>query len=425
MFILRKHIEMVYNNMNEYEDNEYYLKEELSASGEKTGIELEEDEDVIEPFSPEDISIQQKVVPMDVLIRRLKQKSILLSPSFQRNEVWNTTRKSRLIESLMLNIPLPMFYVASDEDGIWEVVDGLQRLSAIRDFLIGNLDGKLLELSNLEFLGEKFNGKTFLSIENDSKHQKLVNDIYETEMRFTVINPGTPEAVKRNIFKRINTGGMPLTSQEIRHALYEGASSKLINELLNSDDFKKAIGKKIDDSRMGGSELILRLIAFMIIDKKEYKSGLDSWLSNTMRIINNYPDPTEKQLTKIFSKKKIPVLKIKTIEEIKEKFFLSMRRSQQLFDGHAFRKSLPNDPRKSPINKSLFDVWGVLLSELSIDEYNILIKNKDYLLNNYSNLFHSLEFNNSISRHASTVKGIADRYEYINDIILKTLRVNE
>ncbi|WEH92677.1 DUF262 domain-containing protein [Acinetobacter soli] len=188
--------------------NEIYgIQEELSELGEKIGIEVDEDEDAIEPFNPEDISIQQKVVPMDVIIRRLKQKSIHLSPSFQRKDVWNATRKSRLIESIMLNIPLPMFYVAADENGTWEVVDGLQRLSAIRDFIIGDKNGSMLKLSNLEFLGEKFNGKTFVAIENDPKEQKLVNGIYEAEMRFTVINPGTPEAVKRNIFKRINTGG--------------------------------------------------------------------------------------------------------------------------------------------------------------------------------------------------------------------------
>lgn len=95
---------------------------------------------------------------------------------------------------------------------------------------------------------------------------------------------------------------MPLTAQEIRQALYEGPSSILLQELLNSDQFKKAIGKKIDDSRMGGSELILRLISFMILDKNDYKSGMDTWLSNTMRIINCFSDLSEKKLIKIYQK---------------------------------------------------------------------------------------------------------------------------
>jgi len=178
--------------------------EELSEGGYGTGIEDDNDEEcIVDPFDPDSISIEQKPVPMDTLIRRLKQKSILLSPDYQRNEVWDNKRRSRLIESIMLKIPLPMFYVASTENGTWEVVDGLQRLSTIRNFILGDKDGKPLILNDLEFLGKKLNDKTFKAIEDDQSQQRLINTIMETEMRFTVINPGTPEAVKRNIFKRI------------------------------------------------------------------------------------------------------------------------------------------------------------------------------------------------------------------------------
>lgn len=397
------------------------IKEELSESGEKIGIEAENDEDVIEPFDPEEISIQQRVVAMDVIIRRLKQGSIQLAPSFQRNEVWDITRKSRLIESLMLNIPLPMFYVASDEKGQWEVVDGLQRLSAIRDFMIGNKKGEMLKLKNLEFLGEKYDDKTFIAIENETNAQKLVNDIYETEMRFTVINPGTPEAVKRNIFKRINTGGMPLTAQEIRHALYEGNSSNLLQELVKSEFFKSVIGKKINDSRMGVSELMLRLISFMVMDRNSYKSGMDSWLSDAMRVINCFPDPTEDELKKIFQKNDVPKLNVTSVEEIKEKFILAINRSEEIFDGHAFRKSLPNESRKSPINKSLFEVWGNILSDLSECEYEILKCNKKRLIKDYGELLKQLEFNNAISRHSSTQKGVMYSYTSVQELVLENI----
>ena len=388
------------------------IKEELSETGEKVGIELENDEDLLEPFNPEEISIQQKAVAMDVIIRRIKQNSIKLSPSFQRKEVWNNTRKSRLIESIMLSIPLPMFYVAADDKGVWEVVDGLQRLSAIRDFL---MDDK--PLSNLEFLGDKFDGKKFQDIENEAKYQKLINDIYETEMRFTVINPGTPEAVKRNIFKRINTGGMPLTSQEIRQALYEGQSSILLSDLLHSTEFVQAVGKIIDDSRMAGSELILRLVSFIVFNKNDYKGGMDDWLSNTMRLLNCYPSYENEAVKKIFSKASIPRIICTDLNEIKAKFFIAMNRSKQLFGEHAFRKSLPIDPRKSPINKSLFEAWGVILSSLSDEDYEKLLNNKDNFLEKYSQLFKILDFNNAISRHSSIVKGVMDRYFYLENLV--------
>lgn len=392
------------------------IKEELSESGEKIGIELEAEEDTIQPFDPQEISIQQRIVSMDVIIRRLRQGSIQLAPSFQRKEVWNSTRKCRLIESLMLKIPLPMFYVAADEEGNWEVVDGLQRLSTIRDFIIGNRNGQTLELKNLEFLGAKYDGKTFVAIESDINEQKLVNDIYETEMRFTVINPGTPEAVKRNIFKRINTGGMPLTSQEIRHALYEGKSSQLLQELTNCKEFQRTVGK-IDDSRMGASELILRLLSFMIFDRSFYKSGMDNWLSDTMRTINLFPNPKDLQLAKIFLSHEIPKLKLESIDDIIEKFELAMVRSASIFDGHAFRKSLPSDSRKSPINKSLFEIWGNILSELEDEDFKKLEANKDYLLREYAILFNDLDFNNAISRHSSSSKGVMDGFSRVKSLV--------
>lgn len=162
-------------------------RQELSETGEQIGIELDADEELIEPFDPSKITIEQKTVPMDTILRRLKQGTLILSPSFQRKEVWNASKKSRLIESIMLNIPLPMFYVAADDLGRWEVVDGLQRLSAIRDFLHGDKNGVLLKLKDLEFLSKRFDGKTFKVIENNSEDQKIVNTLLETEMRFTII----------------------------------------------------------------------------------------------------------------------------------------------------------------------------------------------------------------------------------------------
>jgi hypothetical protein len=397
------------------------VKEELSETGEKIGIESEPEEESVEPFNPEEISIQQRIVAMDMLVRRLKQGSIQLSPSFQRKQVWDDTRKSRLIESLMLNIPLPMFYVAADEEGNWEVVDGLQRLSTIRDFIIGDKDGVPLRLKNLEFLNDKYANKTFKAIENDRNSQTVVNDIYEAEMRFTVINPGTPEAVKRNIFKRINTGGMPLTAQEIRHALYEGTSSELLQALVKSDSFTQAVGKRLDDSRMGASELILRLVSFMILDRNAYKSNMDSWLSNAMRVMNFFPNPSEDNLKRIFLKDIVPSVKVGTIEDVITRFNLSMMRNQQLFDGHAFRKSLPSETRKSPINKSLFEIWGNVLSDLSEYEYSVLVLRKEVLLTSYSCLLEDSEFNNYISRHSSTTRGVVDGYKSVFDLVQRVL----
>lgn len=145
-------------------------------------------------LKPEKISIEIKTVSMDGLLRRLKQGTIL-RPAYQRREFWDGVMKSRLIESLMLKIPIPMFYVTSDPKGVWSILDGSQRLSAIRDFILK----KTLVLQGLEYFKD-FKGKTFNELPDYIK-----NILLSTEFTFTIINPGTPMDVVFNIFQRINT----------------------------------------------------------------------------------------------------------------------------------------------------------------------------------------------------------------------------
>jgi hypothetical protein len=389
-------------------------------------FEEEFEEEILEPFDPDKISIEQRVVSMDAIKRRLNQGTIRLSPDFQRNEVWDETRRSQLIESIMLKIPLPMFYVAANEQGEWEVVDGLQRLSTIRDFLLLNPVTNLpLKLDKLEFLQKKFGGMTFNKMESDPTCQRVINTIMETELRFTVINPGTPEDVKRNIFKRINTGGLPLTTQEIRHALYQGNSTKLLQHLMGSQYFINAINSKINDKRMATRELILRFVAFYIFEKNDYKMNLDKWLSDAMRVINLFPELDEKKLSKVFTDGSAPKIKHHSIEDIRYKFELAMYRAKELFGDHAFRKSTIHDNKKSPINKALFECWSNILSGLSDDEFSKLLEHKADFTHSYKEYLLNEDILNSISRHASqAIRGVNYRYEVFESLVKHYLDIS-
>lgn len=364
-----------------------------------------------EPFNPELISIDTKKITMDTLLRRLKQGTINLNPDFQRNYVWTTEKKCQLIESLMLKIPLPMFYVSADEQGNYTVVDGLQRLTTIKEFILD----KKFKLKKLEFWSDQYDNSSFEDLPT-----YIENRILETEFTFTVINPGTPEVVKRNIFKRVNRGGEPLTEQEIRHALYSGISTRLLKELASREEFLKATNNSIKPERMLDREFILRLLSFMLRKYSSYpKNGnMDTFLSDTLKIINVIPNLHSKELNKIDGNLEEDI-KVNDIEILRNNFIIGMNRSFIIFGEHAFRKSYGNR-RKTPINKALFEVWGVLFGELKEEKFDLLKKNKRSFLNEYRDSYlKDYKFNDIISRNALKHSSVIERYTELSNLIDK------
>lgn len=378
-----------------------------------------------DPFNPEEISIDTKPITMETLMRRLQQGTIILTPDFQRNEVWDAERKSQLIESLLLKIPIPMFYVSSDEKSNWTVVDGLQRISTLRDFVLGKqyMENPQANARKKGY-GFKLHGLEFWNdLENSTLNDlptNLQNRILETTFTFTIINPGTPEEVKRNVFKRLNTGGMPLSSQEIRNALYTGKSTILLNKMANLEDFKLATSESIHTDRMEDKELILRFISFLIRDYKFYNKTVtaDTWLSDTMIILNSMPELESRDLIKRIDSGKINKESIKVIseEDIIDRFKKAMRRCYMIFDNHAFRKSYEG-LKRSPINKSLFETWSNLLAYISEEEFNKLLLNKNKFLDAYKPLLDDTEFIISISRDSMKHTSVKSRFDNLKKLL--------
>ncbi|MBK8546276.1 MAG: DUF262 domain-containing protein [Saprospiraceae bacterium] len=384
-----------------------------------------EDDEVVEiqPFDPEKISIDTKPVTMDTCLRRLEQETIILNPDFQRNEVWTLEKKCRLIESLILKIPLPMFYVSSDENGVFYVVDGLQRLSTIRSFVLGDqylktkevkYKGNGFKLSNLEFWGKQYNDLTFNELPVN-----IQNRIQETGFTFTIINPGTPEEVKRNIFKRINTGGEPLTPQEIRHALYIGESTKLLLKLSQSNLFLEATDYSVKSNRMMDREIILRCLAFTVRGYQNYPKNhdMDTFLSDTMRILNLKNkvilNSSEKKFLESLNNDSIIIF---DLDKISQRFNLAMKRSKEIFGEHSFRKSYPGK-RRTPINKGLFEVWGNLLGRLSDEQFLNLKINKSPFIAKHTELLNDENFIIVISRDSQKFSSVKTRYEKLNELL--------
>jgi hypothetical protein len=270
-------------------------KQELAADGRLSGVEQEAY--VPYPFDSDKIAISSKPIPLATIVRRLERGMIVAAEMQRGADLWDIGRKSRLIESILLKIPLPLFYAAENKENILSIVDGLQRISTIRTYVLENDFG----LKGLEFLKD-LEGKKFKDLSND-----LCIRIEETELQFVIIQPDSPPEIQRNIFKRLNTGGLPLSDQEIRHALYYGPATDLLKELAETQAFNNATTYSVDDSRMAARELVLRFISFLIMGVEGYnKDGeMDNFLCDAMQIVNTLSSEKPLKTGDIFNKRTI------------------------------------------------------------------------------------------------------------------------
>ena len=295
------------------------------------GVDIGNEEVVITtPFDTSKIRVETKNTQMDALIKRIKNDEIDLAPGFQRRAgIWSDGAQSRLIESMLIKIPLPAFYMDATNDDLWLIVDGLQRLTTIRRYVIS----EELALSGLEFLTD-YEGKKFSELPRSFQRR-----IEETDIVVYQIQPGTPADVKFDIFKRINTGGEPLSSQEIRHALNQGVVTQWLGKLANSNSFKDATDNGISPKRMDDRECVLRFLAFSLLPPNSYdENNFDQFLNSAMSMGN----------------------KIDTIDlqEYEDRFNKAMNTAQQIFFGDAFRKRYKIIDSRYPINKALFEAWS-------------------------------------------------------------------
>ena len=214
--------------------------------------------DIEHPWDPDDIRVSTRSFSLRNVIDMIIEGSLDLAPDFQRLEVWGPVQKVQLIESVLLQIPLPAFYFAEDATGVMQVVDGVQRLSTINDFVTGDPSrGGGFPLVGLEYLSD-VRRKRFNDLPAIWRRR-----IHNTQIVAHVIEPSTPAAVMYDIFRRINTGGTPLKAQEIRHCVSKQRSRAFLKELAMTTAFDNATrGGLKNHRRMVDRELALRFVAF-------------------------------------------------------------------------------------------------------------------------------------------------------------------
>ena len=279
----------------------------------------------------DDVMVRNETRTVSETVKRIKSGRYAMSPDFQRDFVWPTDKQSKLIESCIMRIPLPVFYVAEGQDGRVTVVDGLQRLTTFRRFLAGEF--------KLAGLGEDhpLNGNFFADLPLN-----LQERIEDTQLTLYILDKSAPEAARLDIFERVNSG-IPLTRQQMRNALYDGAATRWLSEMSKSELFRRVTGDSLEPKTMRDREAINRFCAFYLLGWENYTAGdMDAYLAKALGVMN----------------------RMDSVDGLAAAFNTALQRNWELFDRHAFRKSLADNKiaNRSVLNISLFEVLMVGLA---------------------------------------------------------------
>ncbi|MFD5308232.1 DUF262 domain-containing protein [Streptomyces ardesiacus] len=367
---------------------EYFLDKGMDVE-----VETEADEEPPEidrPWNPEQIRVNTKQFSLRNVLDMIDDQSLELAPDFQRRRVWTLGQKSRLIESVLLQIPLPAFYFAEDGGGLMRVVDGLQRLSTIHEFVRGG-DTFGFALRGLEYLGA-VEGKQFEELPAPWKRR-----MQNAQIVAHVIDPTTPPDLVYDIFMRINTGGTPLNAQEIRHCMSRDRSRRILKVMTSTEAFYAVTGMR-DHIRMNDREIALRFAAFWLMGVEEYPSyaAMDRFLQHATRLLDS-----PKQVDDA------------TVARLQQAFTKAMRNARLIFGEHAFRKWPEWGSAKNPINRALFETWSLTLARYDAKD---LERRKDAIVARARSLMTSnSHYLDSITTSTSDVRRVMYRFQAVAD----------
>jgi len=286
------------------------------------------------------VFVRSEIRTVGDVVARIRNHRYIMDPDFQRDFVWDEQKQSKLIESCVMRIPLPVFYVAEARDGRVIVVDGLQRLTTFERFKDGRL--KLSKLGGVDRI-HPLDGKTFSQLP-----LHLQERIDDTQLVMYILDAKAPERARLDIFERVNSGA-PLTRQQMRNALYNGRATDWLRDAAASALFRQVTGNALQPKTMRDREAINRFCAFSLLGWDTYPgSDMDSFLGRALETMNR----TSKQ----------------DIDALRATFDNSMALNHDLFGRHAFRKSLAgmeDSWNRSILNIALFDVFSVLMARIT------------------------------------------------------------
>jgi len=299
------------------------------------------------------VSTDSRDYPIKTLYDFWKDGDLLLNPKFQRYKVWDLKKSSLLVESVLLNIPIPPIYLAEDVDNRLIVIDGQQRLNALLSFMDGEIelfDNKRKEWVKREF---RLRGLRILKNLNDKTFQELDHNLKREfknkTIRVIVIKKESDPNVKYEVFERLNKGAVQLNAQELRNCVFRGPYNDLINELAENRSYLSLLGFREPHPRMLDKELVLRFFAFHHTPYYKYSGPMKNFLDKEMERYRYIEEEEADRLRELFKK--------------------SVELSKYTFGDKAFRRFVlgcekdPNGYWEERLNKALFDIvmWGFTL----------------------------------------------------------------
>lgn len=327
------------------------------------------------------VVIQPYDWPVRTLMDMVVDGDLVLDPDYQRNYRWSDDKASRFIESILLNIPVPVIYLAEEQDSSYTIIDGQQRITSLFRYMRSS------ELTNI-FPSEELTELTIQNLIvrsdlNDKKFTALENIdrsiLSKRPIRCIVVLNESDATLKYEVFERLNTGSSELTHQEVRNCIYRGSFNKLLKELSKNETFVRLLNlPKADQDSMKTVELALRFFAYRDLEESvNYSDNYNEYLNNYMDINKEISNQREEQLRALFNQ---------TVELI----------DSVLGSGVAFRKAIIDEDsapkfNKRLINGAIFESQMVAFSRLvenennkSIDELRKLCL-ESFLDENYTN----------------------------------------
>ena len=317
------------------------------------------------------------------VLRRIERAAFVMDPDFQRDFIWDTDKQSRLIESVVMRIPLPVFYLAEDDRERLVVVDGLQRLSTFQRFVNNKLRLHLEDQPELN--GKKFEDLT----------PKLQNRIEDCNLILYVIDAKAPERARLDIFERVN-GGVPLTRQQMRNCLYMGDATRFLKDKSRTEAFLKATGGSLKTSSMRDREFVNRFCAFQILNLEKYRD-MDEFLASGLKAMNDQPE---------------------ILPGLSSDFKITLDNNYHLFGRHAFRKHAPEQVSRSVLNASL---WDVMSTGLSRYPREVIKENSHALREAFYRLMENRNFVDAITRGPNSANQVRCRFSMAEEMFEEVL----